>query len=61
MAYLSLHQDYANMATQVQLLTVLDSATLNRKEFNLELTKEVKLIAKSVIKNISQLIPKYHL
>lgn len=36
-------------------MQVLDPSILYRKEFKLDLTKEVRLLAKSVIKNINQI------
>lgn len=40
---------------------MLDMKTLNRSEFNLDLSKEVRLIAKSMMKKLNQLHAETHL
>ena len=40
---------------------MLDIKIMNRKDFRLDLTKEVHLIAKSIVKKINQLKPESHL
>lgn len=39
----------------------MEYTTLNKKEFKLDISTEVRLMAKSVIKNINQLQPVKHL
>lgn len=55
MAHAALQQEKAGVQSQVQLLSVTDAKTLNRKEFKVDFTKEVRLIAKAIVKNINSL------
>lgn len=55
MAQASLQQEKAGIQSQVQLLSVTDAKILNRKDFKVNFTKEVRLIAKAIVKNINLL------
>eukprot|EP00347_Sterkiella_histriomuscorum_P000591 403375259 len=55
LAYLSVNQAKANLSTQEKLLQVLDPSILYRNEFKLDVIKEVRVLAKEIIKNINQI------
>ena len=61
MALVSARQDLASINSQAQLIEVLDYKYLNRKEFKLELTNEVRLLAKSFMKKLNQMNAPIHL
>ena len=57
MAQISLRQDLTNLSSQSQLLEVMTSKIMNRNDFKPDFTKEMRLIAKSMIKKVNQLKP----
>lgn len=69
MATLSLRQDDTRLTSQVALIEVMDGKTLKRSDVKLDFTREMRVIAKSMIKKINSLrvgkdlpiiLPRFH-
>lgn len=60
-AQLALRQEGAALSSQVALLQVLEPKIMNRSDLKLDLTKEVRLLAKEMMKRLNQLKAEQHL